>query len=248
MVTTAEEKLQVQELEFPAHLAELSMPALDGASIHLWHASPPEHRSLLPNLSALLSADEEDRHARFHFESDRQDFIFARGMLRTLLAAYLEVDPREVRFGYSEHGKPALAGPGEGTDLQFNLSHTRGAVLLGICRRRTIGVDIERVREDFSSQEIATRFFSAAEQRALMSLPAAEQRQAFFRCWTRKEAFLKARAHGLSYPLELFDVSMGEGKVEVELVTRPDPEEARHWQILEAAAPEGYVAAAAVSR
>ena len=246
MLMASQVELQMHALEFPARLADLRVPDLDGGSIHLWHASPQQHRSLLPNLSTLLSTDEADRRGRFHFESDRQDFTFARGMLRTVLAAYLQTDPRALRLRYSEHGKPSLVFTGPEKDLQFNLSHTQGAVLLGICRQRAIGVDIERVREDFSPQEIATRFFSSAEQQALMSLPKAEQRRAFFRCWTRKEAFLKARGHGLSFPLERFDVSIAAGETEVRLTTRPDPEEAQRWQILQAPAPDGCAAAVAV--
>jgi phosphopantetheinyl transferase len=171
-------------------------------------------------------------------------------MLRTVLAAYLEADPRELRFNYSEHRKPALAGFGlkTETDLQFNLSHTQGAVLLGICRQRAIGVDVERVRQDLIPRDIAARFFSTAEQRALFSLPEAEQREAFFRCWTRKEAFLKARGHGLSFPLAGFDVSIGAGESEARLTTRPDPSEAQNWQILPVPAPEGCAAAVAVAR
>ena len=247
MLMAAKEEIQVQALEFPPQLALLSVPALDRASIHLWYAQPLERRVLLPDLRALLSADEDDRRARLRFEADRQDFVFARGMLRTLLAAYLETDPRCMQFQYSEHGKPSLAGPDAKNELQFNLSHTQGAVLLAICRRRAIGADIERVREDFSVQEIAQRFFSLAERQALMRLPEAERRPAFFRCWTSKEAFLKARGHGLSFPLDHFDVSVGSDEAEVGLTTRPDPREARDWQILQAPAPEGYAAAVAVA-
>jgi 4'-phosphopantetheinyl transferase len=245
------ETLQLLGLELPPTLDGLQVPALDGASIHLWHASPLRRRSLLPNFSTLLSSDENDRRERFHFEGDREDFAFARGMLRTVLAAYLETDPRELRFVYSEHGKPSLDWTDSETALQFNLSHTKGAVLLGICRLRAIGVDVERVRKGFSPQEIAARFFSVSEQQALMSLPEAERRAAFFRCWTRKEAFLKARGHGLSFPLPLFDVSIGDvsigaGETEVRLTTRPDPAEAQRWQILHAPAPDGFAAAVAV--
>jgi 4'-phosphopantetheinyl transferase len=247
MLMASQEELQLLGLRLPPHLSELRVPALDGGSIHLWHASPVERRSLLPHLSDLLSADEADRRARFHFEGDRQDFTFARGMLRTVLAAYLKTDPRALGFRYSEHGKPSLVLTDPEEDLQFNLSHTQGAVLLGICRQRAIGVDIERVRKDFSPQEIATRFFSVSEQRALMSLPEAEQRQAFFRCWTRKEAFLKARGHGLSFPLDKFDVSIGAGETEVRLTTRPDPAEAQRWHIRQAPAPDGCAAAVAVA-
>ena len=247
MLMASPETLQLLGLELPPHLEDLHVPALEEAVIHLWHANPLGQRSLLPHLSALLSADENDRRARFRFEGDRQDFAFARGMLRTLLATYLQTDPRAVRFQYSEHGKPALAASHRRPELQFNLSHTQGRVLLAICGQRAIGVDIERVREDFNPLEIAARFFSSSEQQALTSLPEAEQRPAFFRCWTRKEAFLKARGHGLSFPLERFDVSIGGGEREIRLATRPDPAEAERWQILQAPAPEGYAAAVAVA-
>jgi len=239
------EKLRVLRLDLPAHPEKLSFPALGGRSIHLWHASLQASKSWLPNFSSLLSSDENERRLGFHFEGDREDFAFARGMLRDVLAGYLKTDPHRLRFGYSEHGKPFLAG--QETDLRFNLSHTQGAVLLGVCRGREVGVDIERVREDFDPGEIATRFFSAAEQRALMSLPEAEQRQGFFRCWTRKEAFLKARGHGLSLSLKLFDVSIGAGEAAVRLVTRTDPAESQRWQIWEAPAADGCVAAVAVA-
>jgi 4'-phosphopantetheinyl transferase len=249
MLIASQDALQLLGLEFPAKLEQLRVPELGEASIHLWHASPQERASLLPHFDSLLSADEAQRRDRFRFASDRKDFAFARGMLRTVLAKYLDADPRELRFRYSEHGKPALAGFGleTETDLQFNLSHTQGAVLLGICRKRAIGVDVERVREDLIPRDIAARFFSVTEQRALFSLPEAEQREAFFRCWTRKEAFLKARGHGLSFPLAGFDVSIGAAEAEARLTTRPDPSEAQNWQILPVPAPEGCAAAAAVA-
>ncbi len=239
------ETVQLRGMELPSALAELRVPVLGGDSVHLWHASPASRAPLLPYFTGLLSADENSRRDRFHFESDQRDFAFARGMLRTLLAAYLATDPRKLRFGYSEHGKPSLLEPQSG--LEFNLSHTQGAVLQAVCSRRAVGVDIERVREDFRPQEIAGRFFSAAERQALQALPEAEQREAFFRCWTRKEAFLKARGSGLSFPLAQFDVSIGAADAEVELTTRPDAAEAERWQILPAPAPQGCAAAVAVA-
>jgi 4'-phosphopantetheinyl transferase len=248
MLMASPDTLQMLGLEFPSNLAELRVPALDDAGIHLWswHANPQQRASLLPHLSNLLSADEAGRRERFRFENDRQSFAFARGMLRMVLAAYLKTDPRELRFRYSEHGKPEVDSHNP-ENLQFNLSHTQGAVLLGICRQRAIGVDVERVREDLRPRDIGARFFSTAEQRALFSLPEAEQREAFFRCWTRKEAFLKARGHGLSFPLAQFDVSIGAEDTEVRLTTRPDPAEAQDWQILPVDAPEGCAAAVAVA-
>ena len=122
MLTASQETVQLLELELPPRLEDLQVPALEEASIHLWHANPVGQSWLLPHFSTLLSADEEDRRARFHFEGDRQDFTFARGMLRILLGAYLEIDPRAVGFEYSEHGKPALADGHQRPELQFNVS------------------------------------------------------------------------------------------------------------------------------
>lgn len=248
MWTTSQDSLQLRICEFPSHPDRLGPPRLSNNSLHLWLVDPKEHLEWIRELSALLSTDERDRAARFHFEQDRQDFIFARGMLRALLGAYVKANPRELGFCYSEHGKPSLAEAHSETGLQFNLSHTQGAVLIAVCQMRAIGVDIERVRDDFSLEKIAARFFSVAEQRALMNLPEAGRREAFFHCWTRKEAFLKARGDGLSFPLDLFDVSISANDTAVDLVTRPESAEAQRWRILPVTVPDGYSAAVAVTR
>jgi len=186
---------------------------------------------------------------RFRFLSDQSAFAFARAMLRTLLGGYLDVPPDRLSFHNSELGKPALRSPWSESHVHFNLSHTQGAVLVGVCLGRQIGADIELIREDFEVEDIATRFFSAQEQNALSEFaPGRARRQAFFRCWTRKEAWLKARGSGLSFPLRDFDVSIAAAESEVLLVTRPDAEEARRWLILDGRAPVGYAAAVAISQ
>src|SRR5258705_13112641 len=103
--------------------------------------------------------------ARFRFETDQQNFLFCRSMLRILLASYLGSPPAELRFAYSAHGKPRLAAPPNG--LQFNLSHSAGTILLAVCQRRRIGVHVERIRHDFIVQAIALKFFSVAGRPAL---------------------------------------------------------------------------------
>jgi 4'-phosphopantetheinyl transferase len=116
--------------------------------------------------------------------------------------------------------------------------------LFAFCTERRIGVDVERVRRDLNVQEIASRFFSDAENRALRQCPDAHE--AFFRCWTRKEAFVKARGEGLSCPLETFDVSVADEEEQVSLTTRPDPCEAERWQVRSLNSFPGYAAALAV--
>jgi 4'-phosphopantetheinyl transferase len=201
---------------------------INEGDIHIWYAAPS-----LPfgevDPESILSEDEHARMARFRFDRDRKNFLFCRSMLRMLLSSYLGASPAELSFAYSEYGKPSLTAPLG--DLKFNLSHTSGLVLLAVCRGKHIGVDVENVRKDLNVKEIACRFFSAAEQRALLQTPEVSSHEAFFRCWTRKEAFIKARGEGLSCPLDSFDVSIAPNDEDVTLTTRPDVSEAGNWHL-----------------
>ena len=199
-----------------------------------------------PKWSELLSSDERERAARFHFERDRQQYCATRAVLRILLGAYLQTSPHELEFQYSDKGKPALALRQEGSGLAFNASHSGDFALLGFTRCSHIGVDIEKIRDDFDTASIARLFFSAREQDELSRLPADQQHHAFFRCWTRKEAFIKALGEGLSHPLNQFDVSLGTSG-QVSLTTRPEPEEAAHWWLQAVELGPGYEAAFAIS-
>ena len=194
----------------------------------------------------LLSSDEQERAARFHFARDRQYFCAARASLRTLLGGYLKATPREVAFQYSDKGKPGLTSHRRSHAIAFNVSHSGDFALLGFTRSCEIGVDIEKIRDDFDSAAIARRFFSAHEQEQLSRLRADQQHHAFFRCWTRKEAFIKALGEGLSHPLDQFDVSL-ETAGPVSLTTRPDAGEAERWWLQSVDAGPGYAAAFAVA-
>jgi len=240
------EKFRLHSFEFSSFPPKLPFAVLGRSDIHAWRLNLRSCALQAHDLIPLLSQDELDRMARFHFEPDRQDFAVARGTLRTLLGLYLGAAPQDLRFSYSKHGKPFLALPYSETGLRFNLSHTRGSMLFAVCRDHQIGVDIEKLRADFNVEEIALKFFSASERCALMSLPQAGRPAAFFHCWTRKEALVKARGDGLSFPLGLFDVSMLAVDRDVTLVTRPDPTEAQQWRILNLSVPAGYAAAVAV--
>jgi 4'-phosphopantetheinyl transferase len=200
--------------------------SINEREIHIWYAAPSLY---FGDVEAILSEDEYARMVRFRFDEDQKNFLFCRSMLRMLLSSYVGASPGELSFAYSKHGKPSLTEPPG--DLRFNLSHTSGLVLLAVCRGKDIGVDIERVRKDLNVKEISGRFFSAAEQRALLRMPEILSHEAFFGCWTRKEAFVKARGEGLSCPLDSFDVSVAPEVEEVALTTRPDVREAGHWHL-----------------
>ena len=180
---------------------------LDPDEVHVW-AADLDH---LPeaSLRGALSADERDRAGRFHFERDRRRFVVARGLLRLLLGRYLDVDPAALAFGYGPRGKPFLDGFEE---PRFNLSHSGGLALLAFASGRDVGVDIEQERPLPGSEDIALHYFSAWEAAELRRLRADEREAAFFRCWTRKEAFIKATGDGLSQPLDAFDVTLAPGE------------------------------------
>lgn len=194
----------------------------------------------------LLSTDESARAFRFHFPRDRYCFAASRAILRMILAGYLGTDPGAVSFSYSNKGKPSLGPAYAGSDFQFNISHSGGIALFAFTRQRKIGVDVEQVRRDFEVEALAHRYFSACEQTQLAALPADEKVDAFFRCWTRKEAYIKATGDGLSLPLSQFDVSLEIGEANALLATRPDGSEASRWLLQEIPSTQGYIAAVCV--
>ncbi|MBZ5723300.1 MAG: 4'-phosphopantetheinyl transferase superfamily protein [Acidobacteriia bacterium] len=222
--------------------APAAIAPLREREIHVWHGSLQPSPAEVAGLAQLLSPDELERADRFHFEKNRSEFIFARGTLRTLLGSYLGVAPADLRFAYSPHGKPSLD---DRKTVDFNISHTEGMVVFAFARSRRIGVDVEKVRRDFDVEEIAERFFSVAERLALREIPEPQRYPAFFHCWTRKEAYIKARGEGLSHPLHQFDVSLAPGKPAALLGTRPDAEEAKRWSLWDLAISPEHAAALA---
>jgi len=214
--------------------------------VHVWRATLDQTPSQIQSFRHNLAADELARAERFYFEKDRGHFIVARGVLRAILGGYLKRAPECLSFRYSSHGKPALAGESGGDAIRFNVSHSHGVALYAVTRGREVGIDVERIRFNLAVAEIAGRFFSQREVAMLRALPTEAQREAFFRCWTRKEACLKARGEGLSLPLDQIDVSLATGKPDAEPVAQPDSSEASRWTLQELAPAAGYVAALAV--
>ena len=226
-------------------LAPPSDVTLPNGAVHVWRTSLDLSAPQVQRLRQTLAGDELSRAARFHFERDRTHYTVARGVLRDLLSRYLKAQPHQLRFDYSPYGKPALAAPGHAA-LNFNVSHSHGMALFAITRGREIGVDIEYIRADFECAEIAERFFSSQENAVLRTLPAGVQHEAFFNCWTRKEAYIKAIGEGLSHPLDEFDVSLAPGEPAALLTSRGDPREVERWSLKELFPAPGYVAALAV--
>lgn len=214
--------------------------------VHVWCAALDRTSSEVARCRSILSQDELAQASRFRFERHRRQFVVRHGLLRLILGRYLETEPETIRFDYSEFGKPALK-PGVGDrELFFNLSDAAGLALYAFTMAREIGVDVERVRSDIEHEEIAERFFSLNERAALRAIPTEDRPQAFFTCWTRKEAFIKAHGEGLSLPLDQFDVSVGAGEPAKLLATRGSLEDARRWELRHLDPSPGFVAALAV--
>jgi 4'-phosphopantetheinyl transferase len=214
--------------------------------VHVWLLALDQSPSYVRSLLAILSSDEQDRAGRFHFQKDHDHYVVARGTLRIILGRYLRTEPDRLRFSYTYYGKPALEKEFEGESLRFNLSHSHGLALLGVTRDRELGVDIEWIRPGISGEEIAERFFSDKEVLMLRGLPRDLQDIAFFNCWTRKEAYIKARGEGLSMPLAIFDVSLVPGEPAALLETRKDPLECARWSMRELITAPDFAAAIAV--
>jgi 4'-phosphopantetheinyl transferase len=199
-------------------------------------------QGLLP----ILDANEVKRAEHFHFQEDRTHFIVARSLLRIILSRYLFIKPSQIHFRYSPYGKPSLDAAYHRANLCFNLSHSCGLALYAITCGREVGIDLEYIREDFPCEEVAERFFSPYEKAMIRRLPAGMKYQAFFNCWTRKEAYMKARGEGLSFPLDQFDVSLLPYEPAALLKTYGDPQQASRWSMKELS-PDPYYAAALVA-
>lgn len=218
---------------------------LGDRDVHIWRiqiGAEVEHRD---RWRLLLADDECQRADRFKFQRDRDRFTVARGVLRSLLSQYLHCDPQQVQFAYGEFGKPELAP--DSPPLQFNLSHSDEMALVACTHASRVGVDIERVQTTYPCESIARRFFSPGEQERLSQLPDRLKPRAFFDCWTRKEALIKALGGGLAgVPLDQFDVEFGRDRPAALLQTRWHPDAARRWSLRDLQAHPDYAAAAAV--
>lgn len=218
-------------------------PSLETGTVHVWRLALDQEDEAFERFRAILEPHEIERAGRFHFEKHRRQFIVARGFLRSVVARYLEKRPEALRFEYGEYGKPALSSE---PSLRFNLSHSNQVALLAVALDAELGVDVEHIRANFATEDVARRFFSPAEVEVFNALPREELVAAFFRCWTRKEAYIKAIGKGLSKELSDFDVTLTPG-VEPALLRAKDDDVSR-WMLSDVEAGEGYAGALAVER
>jgi 4'-phosphopantetheinyl transferase len=215
---------------------------LPAGEVHVWRASLEQPVQVLDRMRRLLSPDERARAESLRFVRDRARFTVGRARLRELLARYVDVAPENLNFHYGEFRKPALAG-----GPWFNLSHSGAVALYAFSSSAEVGIDVELDDGDFARERIAERFFSPAEVRALRLLPLEDQPRAFLACWTRKEAFIKARGDGLNLALDSFDVTLAPHLPAAVLRTAWCGEEASRWRMEDLSDRKaGYIAAVAI--
>ena len=186
--------------------------SLATGEVHVWRTRLEQPAELQESYLRTLAEDERVRASRFHFDRHRRHFVVARGFLRELLARYLGTTPEAVQFAYGQYGKPMLEGAHRDNALRFNASHSGEWAVYAFVQDHEIGVDVEHIKPAFETEGIAERFFSAREVQTLNALAEEEKPAAFFRCWTRKEAYIKAIGSGLSHPLDSFDVTLAPGE------------------------------------
>ncbi len=232
----------------PFELRVIRFPALPLASdeVHLWAITTEDPPIPLSALRRVLSVEERQRADRFRLADDSVRAVLGRGILRVILATYLDAAPDQVEFRYTDRGKPILAGV-ERRGFHFNVSHSGCWVLIAITSDHLVGVDVEQVRAVAEMESIMGRFFAPREAQRIRSLSPAERSEAFFTCWTRKEAYIKAVGAGLSLPLDRFEVTVRPGEPAALLSLDGSAEEATRWTLWSGAPATGYAAAAAIA-
>ncbi|MFZ0964217.1 MAG: 4'-phosphopantetheinyl transferase superfamily protein [Terriglobia bacterium] len=217
--------------------AELTFPS---DRIDIWRVRLDPYEPLGQDIRDILTVDEVARASRFHFEMDRGRYIRGRATLRILLGRYLKTPPAEIRFQYGNHGKPEIALPHGACSLRFNFSDSGGLALIAVGSGRAIGVDIEKVHPLPDFLNIARQFFSALEVQAILAVSENKRQEAFFACWTRKEAFLKATGMGLLYPLSDFSVSVHPDEQAELCEVKGNKDIASYWFLTDVLSGEGF--------
>lgn len=211
--------------------------------VHIWRVHLVATETKSHSFRNTLSPDELQRADRFHFERDRSRFIIAHAAMREILGSYVNAAPESVAFSYGAKGKPELSLKFAQSAIRFNLSHSRECALLAVAKDLALGVDVEFINPEFTTNEIGARYFSAQEVSILLGLSPAERTDAFFSCWTRKEAYIKAIGEGFSVSLDSFDVAFGPGVPPALLRVPRFPSEVSRWSMYDIAVCRGYAGA-----
>lgn len=220
------------DLEWPECGGRHGQIELPAGVVDVWQASLDPPAGAIDGLAHLLSTDERNRADRFRFAHLRRRFIVGRGLLRTLLGRYVQRAPEQLVFDYGPRGKPKLIAAA-GDSIEFNLAHTDDAAIFAFAWGRRVGIDIERMRQLDDLELLARHNFAPVEVQTWIRLPASQQAAAFFACWTRKEAFIKATGEGLARPLDSFTVTLAPHDPARLVAIDGDADAARRWRLID---------------
>lgn len=220
----------------------ITSQSLKTEEVDLWKISKYAHENKLESYWAVLNKEEKEKALRFRFTKDRNCAIIARGILRHLISTYIELKPEHINFKFGKNGKPFI----DKYPIKFNVSHSADSIIIAFTKSHIIGVDVECTERDLDIKSVARSFFSDIEVKRLLKLDKEMHKQAFYNCWTRKEAFIKAEGSGLSFPLKEFSVSL-ESTTDAELIeTHWDQKEKNKWTLSAFTPAKNYIGALAV--
>ncbi len=221
-------------------------PSLLTDDVHVWCALLDVPGETLQLLVQTLDSDEQMRASRFYFEQDRTQFIVRHGLLRKILASYLNIEPEKLQFSYTTNGKPYLVQKFGDKELQFNLAHSHELALYALTLDRRIGIDIEHIYNFAETDQLANRVLSRQEKAELRKCPPNEKLEILFRYWTCKEAYVKAIGEGLFLPLEDIHLSLKPGSIARLVRIKRSAQEASRWSLQELHPVPGFAAALVV--
>ena len=225
-----------------------SVPELNANDVQVWHIHIEDFSDSDDDLTTLLAREEQDRAQRMRVQEKKREYIIGRLALRSILSAYSGTPCDQLSFDYGPQKKPSLAEqetlPPE-RRLDFNLSHSGRIILIAVTLGKRIGIDVEYIEPDRADEKIAQRYFSPTEFTTLKNLPDEDRIAGFYRCWTSKEAFVKARGDGLTFPLDAFDVAISNEERAI-LEIRDTNEDAARWELKAIEVGDKYAATCAV--
>jgi len=219
-------------------------PSISGEEVHIYYVSISSVENQIPILKNYLTDEEEKKIMKFIFEKDRKCHMISRSVLKDILSRYLSIKAEDVIFTYNDYGKPFLGNKINNAEINFNLSHSGDMIIYAFSTGRSIGVDVQEIRNMDSTDDIFKRYFSDYENSIFDTLPVELKTGAFYSCWTRKEAYVKAHGSGLSFPLDKFSVSFLPGK-DAELL-HDEFNDVSGWTLKEIFSSPDYTAALAV--
>jgi 4'-phosphopantetheinyl transferase len=223
-------------------LAEFDLPK---GEVYVWRVRLDHPPISHEHLAGVISTEEHRKANAYRFDRLRRRYIVSHGMLRMILGNYLDLEPADIPFGFEPNGKPQLAGS-VANGLSFNMAHAQELMLVAVTDGRAVGVDLEFCRPIPEADQIAARYFSTAEYADYQNLDLDDRVNGFYRCWTRKEAFLKATGSGLSFPLDRFRVSLSPREPARLIDVTGDAQMVGQWYLAELRPASGYIAALAV--